>query len=104
MVPLKTSSGSRPSSSLRIDRTRSTPGALRQPQVEHDEVDVGQVGADARQQLGRALDHDGLVPGVLDRRPEPVAHERRVVGDDDRLGRDRGRGHLEGIGTGQCNP
>ena len=60
---------------------------------------VVEIGADARQQLGRALDRDRFVPGVLERRAEAVAHERGVVGDDDGLGRDRGAGHLVAIGT-----
>ena len=68
---------------------------VRQPQVEHDQIDLAEIGADARQQLRGALDRDGLVAGVLQRRAETVADERRVVGDDDRLGRDRGAGHQE---------
>src|SRR5450759_1859026 len=51
-------------------------------------ADLGEIGAHPRQQLRRALDGDRLVPGVLERRAEPVAYERGVVGDDDRLARD----------------
>src|SRR6185503_5011295 len=67
---------------------------VRQPQVDDDEINLCKIGADARQQLGRALDHDRLVPGALDRRAKAVAHERRVVGDHNGLRRDRGCAHL----------
>ena len=60
---------------------------MRQPQVEHDQIDLVQVGAHARQQLRGALDRDRLVPRALERRREPVAHERGVVGDHDGFGR-----------------
>ena len=65
----------------------------RQLQVEHDEIDVGAVAAHAGEQVGCAADGDGPMSGILDGRAEPVADERRVVGDDDRFRGDRGRGH-----------
>ena len=54
----------------------------------------------ARSALTRAsssaalLTQDRLVPRVLERRAKTVAHERRVVGDDDGLRGDRGAGHV----------
>ena len=57
------------------------------------EIDLIEVGADACQQLGGALHDDRLVTRLFDRRSEAIAHERRVVGDDDGLGADRGTGH-----------
>jgi hypothetical protein len=70
------------------------PGIVRQPQIQHDQIDVREIGEHARHQLGRALDDDRLVACVLDRRAESIAHERGIVGDDDGLRRDRGTGHL----------
>ena len=49
----------------------------------------------AREQFRRALDEDGFVAGVLDRRPEAIAHERGIVGDDDNFYRDRSTGHVK---------
>src|SRR5439155_12734729 len=68
---------------------------VRQPEVEHDQIDGDEIGAHAGQELRRALDGDRLVPGGLERRAKPVADKRRVVGDDDGLGGDRGTGHLK---------
>ena len=88
IVPLKTRIGSRPSSSLRMPtgparRPAGAAGAGRAPPGRSS-----QVGAHARQQLRGALDGDRPVARLLERRPEPVADERRVVGDDDGLGGD----------------
>ncbi len=69
-------------------------GRVRQAEIEHDEIDLLQIGPHAGQQLRRALDDDRLVPGGLERGAKTVAYERRVVGDDDCLDRDRGVGHL----------
>ena len=67
---------------------------MRQAQVEHDQIDGRQIGAHPREQLRRALDGHGFVSRALERGPETVAHERSVVGDDNRLGCERGAGHL----------
>src|SRR5215207_2445627 len=58
---------------------------VRQPQIQHEEVELGEVLADMRQQFGGALDRDRFVAGAHERRGEPIAHERGVVGDDDGL-------------------
>src|SRR5438093_1543778 len=65
-----------------------------QPQIERDQVHVRRLTPDQREQLGRGLDGDGHVPRVLQRRAKTVANERRVVGDDDGLRRDRSTGHV----------
>ena len=62
---------------------------VRQPQVEHEQVDGDEVRLDACQQFRRALDDDRPVSRAFERGPETIAHERRVVGDDDGLRRDR---------------
>jgi hypothetical protein len=43
---------------------------VRQPQVEHDQIDPGQIGAHAHEQLGGALDGQGRMPGAEQRRRE----------------------------------
>ena len=58
---------------------------MRQPQVEHEQIDAGRVGAHAGEQLCRALDGQRLVPGREERGREPVAHEGGIVGDNDGL-------------------
>ena len=93
-MPLKIRIGSRPSSSLRIGAHQLDAGRVRQPQIEDDQIDGREVGADPRQQLGRALDGHRAVAGGLERAAEPVANKRRVVGDEDRLRRERSAGHL----------
>jgi hypothetical protein len=67
---------------------------VRQPEVEDDQIDLRKIGADPRQQLRGTFDEYCLVSGVFNGRPEPVADKRGIVGDDDRLGRDRSRGHV----------
>jgi hypothetical protein len=62
-----------------------------QPQVEHDQVDVRLIRAYAGEEIAHRLDRHRMVARALERRPEAVAHERRVVGDDDGL-RSNGRG------------
>ena len=69
-------------------------GLMRQPEIEHDEIDLRQIGADSREQFRGALDSDRFVPRIFDGRAKPIAHERGVVGDDDRLRRDRGVRHV----------
>ena len=64
-----------------------------QTKIKYDEVEPLEIGPDARQQLDGAPHRDGPVPGFFERRPESVAHERRIVGDDHRLGRARSRSH-----------
>ena len=80
-------------------------GGVRQAQVEDDQIDMIDVGADPRQQFGRALDRYGLVSRALERGAKAVADERRIVGDNDGFGGDRGVGHLGGsIGTRRSGP
>ena len=69
-------------------------GRVGQPQIQDDQVDLVEVGADAREELGRALHRNRFVTGAFERRAKPIPHERRVVGDDDGFGGDRGTGHL----------
>ncbi len=65
-----------------------------QSQIEDDEIDLRQIGVDARQQLGSTLDGDGFVARAFHCRAEAIAHERGVISDDDGLGGDRSSGHL----------
>ena len=58
---------------------------VRQPEVDHHQVDVRQVRPDPGQQFGRAPDGEGPVPGVLEGGLEPVAHERGIIGNHDGL-------------------
>ena len=67
---------------------------MRQAQIQDDEIDGVQIGADPRQQLRGALDRDRFVAGVFDSRAKPIANKRSVVGDDHCFARDRGAGHL----------
>src|SRR5207244_9796885 len=67
----------------------------RQPEIEHQEIDVIAIRAHARQQLGRALHRNGAMPGMLERRLKTVPHERGIVGDDDSFRADERRGHLK---------
>ena len=53
-------------------------GPVRHSQVEHDQVQVGQVGAHVGQQLRYALHHQRVMPGLVEGRLEPVTHEGRV--------------------------
>ena len=46
------------------------------------QVELGRLGAHARQQFCRALDRERAMARALDRRLEAVANERRVVGDE----------------------
>ncbi len=69
------------------------PRGVRETKIEYHEVETLEIGADARQQLDGAAHGDGPVSGFFERRPESVAHEGRIVGDDDRLGRARSRSH-----------
>ena len=58
------------------------------------QIDARDVGPDFRQQLGRALHGHRAVSCSLERAAEPVANKRRIVGDEDRLRRERSAGHL----------
>src|SRR5262249_22954893 len=69
-------------------------GRLRKSKIEHDEVERSRPGSDVREQLRRRRRHDRFVARLLDRGAKPVSHERGVVGDQNRLGRDRGAGQL----------
>ena len=69
------------------------PGGVGQTKIQHHQVEMLQVGTDPGQQLDGAPHGDGTVPGFFERRPEPVAHERRIVGDDHRFVCDRSRSH-----------
>ncbi len=78
-------------------------GCTREPQIQHHEIDAGQIAAHARQQLGRGFDGNRLVSGVLEGRLEAVPHERGVVCDEDCLRADR-RGTCHGQNCiGSCH-
>ncbi len=67
---------------------------VRQAQIEHQQVDGDEVRLDPCQQFRRALDDDRPVSRALERGPETIAHERSIVGDDDRLRRNGSTGHV----------
>ena len=54
-VPLKTRIGSCPSSSLRIRLHQLDARRVRHPQIEHDQIELVEVGADVREQLRHAI-------------------------------------------------
>ena len=56
-------------------------GGMRHPQIEHDQIELGEVGAHVREQLRHALDDHGAVSCRIERGHEPITHERRVGGD-----------------------
>src|SRR5262249_3475833 len=66
-----------------------------QAQVEHHEINARQIGLDAGEEFRRALDDDGLMSGILERRAKPVADKGSVVSDKDGLGGDGGAGHWD---------
>ena len=95
IVPLKIRIGSRPSSSLRMARTRSTPGACGRRRSRTIRS-TWSTSARTRASSSAALvTVDGLVSRALERGAKAIADERRIVGDDDRLRGDRGTGHLD---------
>ena len=55
---------------------------VRHAQVEDDQVEFVEIGVHLRQQLGDALRHHGAVAGGVECGLEPIAHERRVGGDE----------------------
>ena len=76
---------------------------LWQTEIDHDQVNLGEIRFDARDELVAAGNGDGLVPRRFEHRLEAVAHECGVVRDDHRLGRDfrglgLGRAHVLSIG------
>ena len=64
-----------------------------QAQIDHEQVQLGQIGAHAPEQLHGALDGHRAVPGGLQRCFETVSDERGVVGDEDGLGARRRSAH-----------
>ena len=85
MVPLKTMIGAWKPSIARNARISANPRQRREAEIEHDQVDVLSVPACVRQQCGRIGNSRGAMADRLQRRPETIAHERGVVGDDDGL-------------------
>ena len=69
-------------------------GRVRQPQIEHQQVELVEFGADARQQFRGAFRGQRAMAGAFDRRLEAVAHKRRVIGDENGFRGGRSR-HLE---------
>ena len=74
-------------------RTRSTPGRVRQPQIDDQQIELREVGAHAREQLGGAFHRHRAMSGALERALEAVADERGVVGDEDGLCAGGASGH-----------
>ena len=68
--------------SARMIRQTSTPGQLRQHQVEQDEV--GPLGPEQRERLAPVGRGDGAIPLELERFHEGLAKRRLVVHDEDR--------------------
>ena len=66
-------------------RTSSTPGRMRHPQIEHDQIELVEVGAHVGEQLRHALDDHRAVSRRIERALETIAHERRVSGDQNVL-------------------
>ena len=95
--------GQAPIVNRRRFRTRSTPGVFGQTQIQHDEIDVREIRSHSREKLGRALDGDRFVARVFERCLKAVAHERRVVGDEDRLRADCHTSHDNNV-IGSCHP
>jgi hypothetical protein len=50
------------------------------PQIEYDQIELGEVGAYVREQLRNALDDHGAVSCRIECREEPITHEWRVGG------------------------
>ena len=86
IVPLKTRIGRRAAVELADGAHQVDARREREAQVEDEQVELLEVGADAAEQFGGALGGDGSVAGFLQGSLEPFAHERRVVGDQDGLG------------------
>ena len=61
-----------------------------QLEVHEQQVNLFEIGSDARQQFGRAAGECRAVPGTFERGHEPLTHEGRVVRDQHGLAR-RGR-------------
>jgi hypothetical protein len=70
---------------------------LRHPEIHDHQIDAGRLGAHPCEELHAAPHGDGLVSGRLERGPEAVAYERRVVGDDDAFDRHRRGWHSSGV-------
>jgi hypothetical protein len=58
---------------------------VRQPEIQYDEIDSIAIRSHPREQLGGALDGQRGMPGAEERGGEAIAHERRVVRNDDGL-------------------
>ena len=51
---------------------------VRHPQIEHNQIEIVEVGAHVREQLRHGFDDHGAMPGRVERGLEPIAHERRI--------------------------
>ena len=71
---------------------------LRQTEIDHDQVNLGEIRFDARDELVAAGNGDGPMPRRFEHRLEAVAHECGVVRDDHRLG-----GNFRGLGLGRAH-
>jgi hypothetical protein len=58
-------------------------GRMWQAQIDDEEIEGGEIGPDASQQFGRALDSHGSVTGSLNRSLEAIADKGRIIGDKD---------------------
>jgi hypothetical protein len=59
---------------------------VRQTKIDHEQIEVREIGPHAREQLHRALDRNRPMAGGLERGLETIPDERRVVGNQDGFG------------------
>ncbi len=73
---------------------------VRQPEVEDDQIDFGQIGAYAHEQLGGAFHGQRGVTGAQERGGKSIPHEGGIVSDDDGFGGGHGgRSHVKSYRT-----
>ena len=77
--------------------------SIGQPQVQDDEIDAIEIGANTREELNRAANDDGAMPRLFEGRLKTVAHEAGVVGDKDGLDDHRRPGHRFVISDGSMS-
>ena len=81
-LPLNTRIGSLPFVELADALDQVDTRRVRHPQIEDDQIEIVEVGAHVRQQLGDGLDHHGAMARGVERRLEAITHERCVGGDE----------------------
>lgn len=61
------------------------PGGVRHPQIEHDQVEIIEIGAYVDEQLRHALAQHRAVSRRVERGVKAIAHEGRIGGYQNRL-------------------